>query len=34
MENSNGAGTRTETVRVIRPQSGPESVTETAQVKT
>lgn len=32
MQNSNRAGTRTETGRGIPPEFGPESVTETAQV--
>lgn len=32
MENSNRAGTRSETVRVIPPEFGPEPVAETAQV--
>lgn len=32
MRNSNPAGTRTETVQVIPPEFGPESVTETVQV--
>lgn len=32
MTNDNGAGTRRETVQVIRPEFGPETVTEPAQV--
>lgn len=32
MENSNRAGTRSETVRVTPPEFGPETVTEPAQV--
>jgi hypothetical protein len=30
--NDNRAGTRTETVRGTRPENGPETVTESAQV--
>lgn len=32
MRNNNPARTRTETVQVIAPEFGPESVTETARV--
>lgn len=32
MKNHNSAGIRTETVRVIAPEFGPEPVTETARV--
>jgi len=32
MTNDNGAGTRTETVQVIPPKFGPETVTESPQV--
>lgn len=33
MQHNNPAGTRTETVQVIAPEFGPESVTETVQVE-